>query len=294
MGHYQDSLNSDGIMERLERDLKKRLGLEETTKAPPDLWSTVEIHPTIKALCSREGKKGAYVCYGQEYSGYNEERRRYEWPPAEVRGSKHNRVLVDEAHRMWHEDDVDNWRQLPMSNISSEDYLIAVSYSIPKSWRKEWQEACAYWFQVHSSGCTYRHSGLCSGKTWWYRPLTGGMTVELTWQKIRDQLLSEGRTILTRLDAEDLAKKMMESLDSGTVLEFVEALEPQEETKPMRTLYEVYAVNINNVDEIEVTQVVADSQDKAKMKALGEIDMEGKDLDDFDFFTKEIGQVRRP
>ena len=63
----------------------------------------------------------------------------------------------------------------------------------------------------------------------------------------------------------------------------------------MRGLYEVFIVNINDTDDIDVTQVVADSDDKAKMKAWSEMVFEPgvtADVDDYDFFTVKIGGVR--
>jgi hypothetical protein len=60
-----------------------------------------------------------------------------------------------------------------------------------------------------------------------------------------------------------------------------------------RTLYEVYVVNIEDVEDVVVDQVVADSTDKAKMRAWAAmVTPEIGDVDKYDFFTKEIGPVR--
>ena len=179
--------------------------------------------------------------------------------------------------------------------------LIALGYSIPQDWPGLFQDAAAYWVQQYRPYlCHEMDYGRKRGEVrqyWFYRWSPQDPRRLVTWQSIAAELIKDRRANLNRYEAEELARKMQSALDNNTLLKFVEEYEEVldiRENESVRFLFEVYAVNINDVEDIEVAQVVAESPAKAQMKALAEIDMTNKDIDDWDFFTKEIGSVRRP
>jgi hypothetical protein len=196
-------------------------------------------------------------------------------------------------------------------------YIIALSYSVPDGvWADSVVNACRYWFVKYGEtlSCEW-----CPGTDKWkWKYGFGAEKGILTREKISLALRTAPEHYLLAVGSDRLAGQMMEALENGKMFDGKESIDdlyqdhgslkgladddnPQyiteEEQDMSKKLYEVFIVNINDADDIEVTQVVADSEDKAKMKAWAEMEVSPDALtppnvDDYDFFTVDIGRVR--
>ena len=174
------------------------------------------------------------------------------------------------------------------------DEVIALGYSIPKSWPPNLQTACKRWFQDCGADLYYKEPNPHKLRHWYLkRPRLGLGDQELTRENLQERMFRHTKNLLTEMEAYFVADQILTALENGTMFES----EPEKEQEAMRGLYEVFIVNINDTDDIDVTQVVADSDDKAKMKAWADIEvapdaLSPPDVDDYDFFTVKIGGVR--
>ena len=181
-----------------------------------------------------------------------------------------------------------------------ESYIIALSYSVPDGiWPDEVVNACRYWFVRYGEKLSCEWNTFRDKWTWRYSG-DGTYKAILTKSNLEMQLRTAADHYVLGDQASFLAGRMLEALENGKMFdEYVidDLYQEEEEQETMRGLYEVFIVNINDTDDIDVTQVVADSDDKAKMKAWAEMEVApdvgiSPDVDDYDFFTVKIGGVR--
>ena len=181
-----------------------------------------------------------------------------------------------------------------------ESYIIALSYSVPDGvWPDNVVNACRWWFVRYGPALSCEWNPYSGKWKWNY-----GLGVEkdiLTRDKISLALRTAPEHYLQADEADCLAGGMMTALEDGKMFsdkEYVidDLYQEEEEQETMaRTLYEVFTVNVLTGEVIDVEQVVAESDDKAKMKAMNNIewgDDTPADVDDLDFFAVEIGRVR--
>ena len=175
---------------------------------------------------------------------------------------------------------------------ATESYVVSLSYSIPSHWPKKYIDACQLWFQSYGTiiFCEWNET---YGKWRWKKRDFINQT--LTVESIKDDLVRARGVELGWDESRALAEHIMAALGNGKMFngeEYMDDLYQEEEKKMSRTLYEVFVVNINDTQDIVVKQIVSESDTKAKMKVATMIDLEGKNIDDMDFFAVEIGRVR--
>jgi hypothetical protein len=182
------------------------------------------------------------------------------------------------------------------------DEVIALGYSIPESWPPNLQLACKRWFQGFGADLCYKEPNPHKLRQWYWKRI-GQEDQELSREDIQEYLFRDTNSNLTETEAYFVADQILSALENGTMFDgehgslagIDDTYQEEEEQETMRGLYEVFIVNINDTDDIDVTQVVADSDDKAKMKAWSEMVFEPgttPDVDDYDFFTVKIGGIR--
>ena len=166
-------------------------------------------------------------------------------------------------------------------------FIISLGYSVPGHWPVTIQTACKKWFSMYGE-----HLSRDSEGEWWRRSYIGGMSIKLTFEDVAGCILSnypDNPLQDNKKDSDWLAGQIFRALNNRTKF----GDEYRKEAVMTRTLYEVYVVNIEDVEDVVVDQVVADSTDKAKMRAWAAmVTPEIGDVDKYDFFTKEIGPVR--
>lgn len=162
--------------------------------------------------------------------------------------------------------------------------LVTIAYRIPQSWPQKFQDACKAWFVDHSAKIKHRET-VSGAKQWFYAT----SKIVVTRQSIEDDLLRKVSPSLNRAEAKELSYQIADALIYS---KFEHEL--AEESERVRNLFRVTIVNINDVSDIDETSVVSESPDKAKMKAWAELNEGDKEVDDYDFFTEDLGRVRNP
>jgi hypothetical protein len=187
-----------------------------------------------------------------------------------------------------------------MTGNKLESYIIALSYSVPDGvWPDSSVNACRYWFVRYGETLSCEWNAYIGRWKWKY-----GLGAEkgiLTREKISLALRTAPEHFILAAESDRVAGKMMEALESAKVFDDKEYViddlyQEEEEQEMARTLYEVFIVDTRTEEVIDVTQVVSDSEDKAKMKAFSGIewgDTIPADVDLLDFFAVEIGGVRK-
>jgi len=208
------------------------------------------------------------------------------------------------AAKFWNMDDEKmGWKKTIISQVERgvmsnqwEKYLIAFGYSAPSHWPENIQNAFRVWMRLYSNRLMFDDAD--DGKRSVYRsPSVGGKKFYMDRSFLQSDLVTLIDGKLNHDEAWWLANRILTALEEGTMLnpdvplknEWIFNIEEQDMSKK---LYEVFIVNINDNDDMSIYQVVADSEDKAKMKAWAETVVEGKNVDDYDFFTVQIGLVR--